>query len=138
MLDQSGIKEILENARKIAVVGLSPREERPSNRVARYLLAQGYEIIPVNPGYQEILGIKTRKSLAEIKQGEVDIIDVFRRSEEVGEFLEDAIRIAPKLFWLQEGIVNDAVVQKLEEAGIPAVQNLCIMKEHIRLFDVRG
>ena len=115
----------------IAVVGLSPKAERPSHGVARYLLAQGYCIIPVNPAHEEILGLKCYPSLKEVPEP-VEVVDVFRRAEHAVPMAEEAIAVGAKAFWLQLGIVNDEAVRLAEEAGLLAVQNRCIKIEHER------
>ncbi|UCD37901.1 MAG: CoA-binding protein [Fidelibacterota bacterium] len=121
--------ETILSMKTIAVVGLSPNEIRPSHGVARYLLAQGYHIIPVNPGYDEILGLKSYPSLSVVPEP-IDIVDVFRRPEQVLPIAEEAVAIGAKALWLQLGIVNDAAVQLAEKAGLLVVQNRCIKIEH--------
>ena len=113
------------------MVGLSPKAERPSHGVARYLLAQGYRIIPVNPAHEEILGLKCYPSLKEVPEP-VEVVDVFRRTEYAVPMAEEAIAVGAKAFWLQLGIVNDEAVRLAEEAGLLAVQNRCIKIEHER------
>ena len=115
----------------IAVVGLSPKAERPSHGVARYLLAQGYRIIPVNPAHEEILGLKCYSSLKEVPEP-VEVVNVFRRTEHAVPMAEEAIAVGAKAFWLQLGIVNDEAIQLAEAAGLLAVQNRCIKIEHER------
>jgi predicted CoA-binding protein len=115
----------------IAVVGLSPKEDRASNAVARYLLAQGYRVIPVNPGYDEILGLKSYPSLKDIPEP-VEVVDVFRRSEQVLPVAEEAVAVGARALWLQLGIVNDEAVRLAEAAGLLTVQNRCIKIEHER------
>ena len=115
----------------IAVVGLSPKAERPSHGVARYLLAQGYRVIPVNPAHEEIIGLKCYPSLKAIPEP-VEVVDVFRRAEHAVPMAEEAIAVGAKAFWLQLGIVNDDAVRLAEEAGLLAVQNRCIKIEHER------
>ena len=115
----------------IAVVGLSPKAERPSHGVARYLLAQGYRIIPVNPAHEEILGLKCYPSLKEVLEP-VEVVDVFRRTEYAVPLAEEAVAIGAKAFWLQLGIVNDEALQLVEAAGLLVVQNRCIKIEHER------
>jgi len=127
------IKETLESSKVIAIVGLSPKEDRPSNDVARYLKEKGYKIIPVNPGHEEILGEKSYPSLSAITE-KVDIVDIFRKSSEVLPVVEEAIKLNPKCIWLQLGIANDEAKRIAEENGIFFVQDKCIKLEHIRLF----
>ncbi len=126
-------KELLEQARTIAVVGLSPDESRASNRVARYLIDAGYTIIPVNPLHDRILGITSAASLADVTQP-VDIVDIFMRSEHLLPVVEQAIQLRPKAIWLQLGIVNDEAKRLVEAAGIGFLQDACIKIEHQRLL----
>ncbi|NOY76493.1 MAG: CoA-binding protein [Calditrichaeota bacterium] len=128
------MKAILENSTRIAVVGLSPKPDRPSNDVARYLMSQGYEIIPVNPGQTEILGQVCYPSLREIP-GPVDVVDIFRRSEYVVPIVEEAIAIGAKYVWMQEGIVNSEAAELAEKHNIPVVMDFCMKVAHIMLHD---
>ena len=123
------IGEILRRSKTIAVVGLSPRPERPSYHVAQYLQSQGYTIIPVNPGHAEILGEKAYKTLLEIP-GSIDIVDIFRKPEAVGPIAEEAIAKKAKVLWMQEGIINNEAAGKAKAAGLAVVMNRCIMKDH--------
>lgn len=127
------IRKLLKEVKVIAVVGLSPKEDRPSNSVARYLKSKGYRIVPVNPGHDEILGEKCYKSLSEIPF-QVDIVDIFRRSEEVLPVVQEAIKLKPKCIWLQLGIVNDDAKKLSEENGIFFVQDKCLKIEYSRLI----
>lgn len=115
----------------IAVVGLSPRTDCPSHGVARYLLAYGYHIIPVNPAYEKILGLKCYPSLKDIPEP-VEVVDVFRRAEHALPVAEEAVAIGARALWLQLGIVHDEAVRLAEAAGLLAVQNRCIKIEHMR------
>ena len=126
-------KDVFASSKIIAVVGLSPKADKPSNRVANYLKVHGYRIIPVNPQYEEILGEKSYKSLSDIPD-KVDVVDIFMRAENVVPVVEEAIRIKPKAIWLQLGIVNDEAKAIAEKTGIDFVQNLCIKLEHERLI----
>ena len=128
----SDIKDILENAKTIAILGLSPKPDRDSNRVARYLKDHGYRIIPVRPGQQEILGQSAYATLDDIKE-KVDIVDVFRNPEQILPHAHEAIRMQPKVFWMQLGIENQEAASLLIEAGIDVVMNKCIKIEHDRL-----
>ena len=130
--EDSDIKGILENAKTIAILGLSPESERASNEVARYLKDQGYSIIPVRPGQEEILGQRAYATLDDIKE-HVDIVDVFRNPEQVLPHAHEAIRIKPKIFWMQLGIENQKAASLLVKAGIDVVMNKCIKIEHDRL-----
>ena len=126
------IKEILHTSKTIAVVGLSPKPNRPSNEVARYLLDVGYTIIPVNPGQNEILGEKCYASLSEIPQ-QVDIVDIFRRPEEVGPVVEQAVAIGAKVVWMQEGIVNEEAAAIARDAGLSVIMDRCLKVDHAEL-----
>ncbi len=116
----------------IAVVGLSPKEDRPSIDVARYLLDHGYKIIPVNPGQDEILGHKCYPNLSAIPEP-VDLVDVFRRPEHCPPIAEQAVAISAKALWLQLGIVNDDAARIASNAGLLVVMDRCIKIEHARL-----
>jgi len=132
------IKEILSGAKVIAVVGLSPREERPSNVVAGYLKNAGYKIIPVNPGHKEILGEKCYPSLEEIPEiyrRQIDIVDVFRRSEDTPRIVKDAAQhTSARVVWLQEGISSDEAASLARSYGLEIIMDRCILKEHRKLF----
>ena len=127
--DKKTIGEVLENCRTIAVVGMSPRPERDSHRVGRYLIEHGYTVIPVRPAQEEILGQKAYRTLADVKEP-VDIVDVFRRSEHIPAVAEEAIRLKPRIFWMQLGIENQDAALRLTAAGIDVVMNRCIKQEH--------
>lgn len=128
----SEIKDILENAKTIAILGLSPKPERDSNKVARYLKDHGYRIIPVRPGREEILGQSAYATLDDIKE-HVDIVDVFRNPEQIVPHAHEAIRMQAKVFWMQLGIENQEAASLLVKAGIDVVMNKCIKIEHDRL-----
>lgn len=130
--EDSDIKEILENTKTIAILGLSPKPERESNKVAIYLKGQGFRIIPVRPGQKEILGQSVFATLDDIKE-HVDIVDVFRNPEQVLPHAHEAIRMQPKVFWMQLGIENQKAASLLVKAGIDVVMNKCIKIEHDRL-----
>ncbi|PQP35372.1 CoA-binding protein [Desulfobacteraceae bacterium SEEP-SAG9] len=132
--DDKKIKDILDTSKTIAVLGLSPKPERASHQVAGYLKAQGYRIIPIRPGEAEILGEKVYASLDDVN-GPIDIIDVFRNSDQVIAHAHEAIRLKPKVFWMQLYIENKEAAALLTEAGIDVVVNRCIKVEHGRLFD---
>lgn len=125
-------KEILNTSRVVAVVGLSPNPDRPSYRVASYLKEQGYKIIPVNPTTGEILGEVSYPDLSSIPET-VDVVDIFRRSEEVPAIVEDAIKIGAKVVWMQEGIINEEAATRAREAGLLVVMDRCMLKEHQKL-----
>ncbi len=122
------IDRILGEAKTVAVVGISDKPERPSHAVARYLARAGYRVVPVNPKLSEVLGEKAYPSLSEIPVP-VDLVDVFRRSENVPPLADEAVRIGAKFFGMQEGVRSDDAAAALTRAGIPVVMDRCIMKE---------
>jgi predicted CoA-binding protein len=126
------IQRIIKKAKTIAVVGLSSKIDRPSNRVAAYLQRRGYDVIPVNPGETEILGCPSYPNLAAIGRA-VDIVDVFRRPEDGVAIAAEAIRIGAGCIWLQEGIVSEEAYRLAGAAGVPIVMDRCLKKEHQRL-----
>jgi len=125
------IKRILDECRTIAVVGLSSSSWRPSNGVAAYMKRVGYRIIPVNPNETEVLGEKAYASLGELS-APIDLVDVFRRSEEAGAAVDEAIAIGAKAVWLQEGVIDEAAAQRALNAGLLVVMDRCWLKEHAR------
>jgi predicted CoA-binding protein len=123
--------QILKNAKTIAVVGLSDKPDRPSYEIARYLQSQGYRIIPINPKVESVLGEKAYKSILDVpKEIQIDIVDVFRRSEEVLPVVEEAIQRKVGCIWLQLGISNEEAYLKAQEAGIPMIMDTCIAVTH--------
>ena len=125
------IEAILRQARVIAVVGLSPRPDRPSHAVSSYMQAQGYRIIPINPNCSEILKESCYPSLLDLPEGsKIDIVNIFRRSEAIGPIVEQAIKIGARCVWMQEGVWNPQAALKTEEAGLDVVMNRCIMRDH--------
>ncbi len=134
MNEPDRIREALATAKTIAVVGCSPKPHRASHAIASYLQESGYRVIPVNPGHASILGQKCYRSLAEIPpEVRVDIVDVFRRSEEVPPIAEQAIARGAGFFFMQQGVVSPESAKKLEAAGIPVAMDRCIMVERERL-----
>lgn len=127
------LKRLFETVRTIAVVGCSPRPERPGHYVAKYLQDLGYRIIPVNPGQTEILGEKCYASLRDIPEP-VDMVDCFRRAEDIPPVVEDAIAIGAKFVWMQLGIVNEEAAQRAIAAGIGVVMDRCPKIDYPRLF----
>jgi len=123
------IRSILGGSRVIAVVGLSPNPARPSNRVASYMLRAGYCIIPVNPGHSEILGQKCYPNLRSVPQ-DIDIVDIFRRAEEVEPIVRDAIAVGARVVWMQQGIVNERAAGLAEQNGIVVVMDRCISVDY--------
>ena len=132
-MNDTQVTELLRSAKTIAVVGLSSNRMRASFGVSRFLQRQGYRIIPVNPNETEVLGERAYASLRDVP-GEIDIVNIFRRSEKVPEVVDDALGKRPRCIWMQEGIVNQAAASKAESAGIPVVMNRCILKELARLL----
>jgi len=126
------VKAALASAKTVAIVGLSPKPDRDSYQVAAYLQQRGYRMLPVRPAQAEILGEKAFASLDDIP-GPVDIIDVFRSSDQVLPHAREALRLKPKLFWMQEGIENHEAAALLTAAGIDVVMNRCIKHDHARL-----
>ncbi len=128
------MRELLTMARTIAVVGLSDKPERDSNEVARYLLSQGYRVIPVNPTLSEVLGQHSYPSLTDIPaENRLDIVDIFRRSDLVYPVVEESLRRGVGAIWLQLGVENEAAAQLALSRGIAVYQNICIMQQHRRL-----
>ena len=124
--------EILTKYRNVAVVGLSSDPLKPSRKVAVYLAEHGYNVIPVNPKAAEILGKKSYPSLSAVPE-KVEIVDIFRRPEDVMPIVEEAIKVGAKVVWMQEGIVNEAAAQKAREAGLQVVMDKCIRRELMKL-----
>ncbi|MBF0614577.1 MAG: CoA-binding protein [Magnetococcales bacterium] len=125
---------LLTRARVIAVVGLSPKPDRASYRVAEYMQQAGYRIIPVRPMGEEILGERCYPSLEEIpREIHVDIVDLFRRAEETPPLAEESVRIGADCLWLQSGILNDDSMAIARQGGLLAIQDRCLMVEHRRL-----
>lgn len=125
------IKKILEDCRTIAVVGLSSSPARASNGVAGYMKRQGYKIIPVNPKEEQVFGEKSYPTLADVPI-KIDLVDVFRRSEEAGKVVDEAIKVGAKAVWLQEGVIDNAAAERAQQAGLLVVMDRCWLKEHAR------
>jgi predicted CoA-binding protein len=128
------IRELLTTSRTIAIVGLSDKPERDSNEVARYLKLQGYRIVPVNPLVKEVLGETAYPSIEAIPAHlAIDIVDIFRKSEDVPPIVEAALPRKPKAIWMQLGVENEAAAESARKHHRLVVQNRCIMQEHRRL-----
>ena len=127
------LRRILRDARTIAVVGLSAEWHRPSNFAAKYLQEHGYRVIPVNPRYEEVLGERCHPELGSIDEP-VDIVDVFRRTEDVLPIARDAITIGARVLWQQIGVCNLEADRLVTAAGLDSVMNRCVKIEHGRLF----
>jgi predicted CoA-binding protein len=126
------IRRILDECHTIAVVGLSDKPDRPSNDVALYLKEHGYRIIPVNPKLNEVLGERAYPDLLSIPGG-IDVVDIFRRSEDVGPVVDGAIKKGAKVVWMQLGVINEEAAQKARAAGIEVVMDRCMKHEHVIL-----
>lgn len=134
MNEPERIRRALETARTIAVVGCSPNPARASHAIARFLVAQGYRVVPVNPGHREILGLPCFRTLSQVPEDvEIDIVDVFRRSEFVGPIADEAVARGVSFFWMQLGVVDRDAAGRLEGAGIGVAMDRCILVEHERL-----
>jgi predicted CoA-binding protein len=125
------IRRILDECRTIAVVGLSSDPWRPSNSVSAYMRRSGYTVIPVNPNETEVFGAKAYPDLAAVP-GTIELVDVFRRSEEAGKAVDEAIAVGAKAVWLQEGVIDKAAAQRALDAGLLVVMDRCWLKEHLR------
>ncbi len=133
MMNDEELIELLQQAKTIAVVGLSNNPARASLGVARFLIRQGYRVIPVNPGETEVLGQQAYPSVKDVSES-IDIVDIFRRSEAVPEAVEDALTKSPRCIWMQEGVVNKEAAKRAEAAGVRVVMDRCILKELARLL----
>lgn len=133
MTDIAELRQILDENRVIASVGLSANWYRPSFFAAKYLQEHGYRIIPVNPRYPEILGERCYASLSEIAEP-IDVVQLFQRADKVQPFVEEAIKIGAKVIWMQIGIVNQQAAEQARAAGLQVVMDRCIKIEHGRLF----
>jgi predicted CoA-binding protein len=127
------IKDLLQKAHTIAVVGLSSSRFRASYGVSQYMQSAGYRIIPVNPNEQEVLGEKSYARLEDVPE-KIDVVDVFRRSEFVPEIVDAAIRVGARAIWMQDGVVNETAAQRARDAGLFVVMDDCILREHRRLM----
>jgi predicted CoA-binding protein len=133
MNSEETIRRILEECHTIAVVGLSSDTWRPSNSVSAYMRRTGYTVIPVNPNETEVFGEKAYPDLASVPE-KVDLVDVFRRSEEAGKAVDEAIAVGAKAVWLQEGVIDRDAAQRALDAGLLVVMDRCWLKEHRRAF----
>lgn len=125
------IERILDECKTIAVVGLSSSPFRPSHGVASYMKRQGYKVIAVNPNETEVLGEPSYPSLFDVPEP-IDLVDIFRRSDEAGKAVDDAIAVGAKAVWLQEGVIDEAAAQRALDAGLLVVMDRCWLKEHMR------
>lgn len=127
------MKGILLSAETVASVGLSGNKEKVSNGVGAYLLEHGYHVIPVNPTTDEILGRKSYPDLESVPE-KIDVVQVFRRPEDVPPVVDQAIKVGAKVVWMQEGIINEEAAQKAREAGLQVVMDACMRATHKRLI----
>ncbi len=127
------IKAILRNYKVVAVVGLSPKTERPSYRVAQYLKDHGYQIVPVNPGQKEILGEKCYPRLPDIPFP-VEVVDIFRNIEAIPAIVDEAIAVGAKVVWMQQGLAEPVSARKAREAGLQVVMDRCMKIDHAQLL----
>ncbi|MDQ1707432.1 MAG: uncharacterized protein QOJ88_643 [Pyrinomonadaceae bacterium] len=126
---QETIKAILDDCKTIAVVGLSSDPGRPSFGVASYMKRRGYKVIPVNPNETEVFGEQAYASLAAVPE-QIDLVDIFRRSDEAGKAVDEAIAIGAKAVWLQEGVIDRDAAQRAKAAGLLVVMDRCWLKDH--------
>ena len=126
------IRKIVDECRTIAVVGLSSNSARPSYGVAAYMQRQGYRVVPVNPNETEVLRQRAYASLAEVPD-KIDLVDIFRRSDEAGKAVDEAIAVGAKAVWLQEGVIDNAAAQRALDVGLLVVMDRCWLKEHARM-----
>jgi hypothetical protein len=129
---EADIARLLEQSRTITVVGLSPKEQRDSNRVARYLIEQEYDVVPVNPGQETLLGRRCYKRVSEVPV-KIDIVDCFISPSRIPKVVEEAIAVGASALWMQLGVVHNEAAARAREAGLQVVMNKCIMVEHKRL-----
>ena len=132
MLSDKEIKSLLKNSKTIAVVGISRDRGKPSHKIPKYLKEKGYKIIPINPFADKVLGEKSLKSLAQVKDT-VDIVDIFRPGDEVYEIVKQAVALKPKIIWMQSGIKNEKAKKYAEKYNIAVVMDKCLGKEHHKL-----
>jgi hypothetical protein len=133
MNDDKVLKEILLTTKTIASVGLSSNPEKESHGIALYLKDQGYRIIPVNPTTPEVLGEKSYPDLESVPE-KIDVVQVFRKPEDVPPVVDEAIKVGAKVVWMQEGIVHEDAAQKARDAGLQVVMDACMRATHRRLI----
>ena len=137
MIGKSEVELQLSESKTIAVVGMSPRPDRPSHYVAKYLMEQGYKVIPVNPAVEEVLGMKSYPDIVSIPE-RVDMVDIFRRSSQVPPVVEDAIAAGVRFVWMQDGVVHDEAAAKARAAGMSVVMDNCTLREHSGIYGGSG
>ena len=131
MNEPETIKRIFEECQTIAVVGLSSNVFRPSNGVASFMRTKGYKVIPVNPNETEVLSIKAVANLESVPE-KIDLVNIFRRSEEAGSVVDEAIKIGAKAVWLQEGVIDKEAAKRAESAGLLVVMDRCWLKDYVK------
>lgn len=129
--DPEVIGRMLSEGKTIAVVGLSSNASRASNSVSRYMQSHGYRIIPVNPNETSVLGEKAYAQLEDVPD-KIDLVNIFRRSEEAGQHVDEAIRLGARGVWLQEGVIDEEAARRALDAGLGVVMDRCILKEHLK------
>jgi uncharacterized protein len=134
---QDEIADILKKYKTVAVVGMSRNPEKDSYRIPEYLMKNGFHVIPVNPSAEEILGLKSYKKLGDIPE-QVDIVDMFRPTEDIPNYVQDVIQKRPKVFWEQLGVHNEDAEEKIAATGIKVVYDHCMMQEHKKLRAQKG
>ena len=127
--NESVMRKVLHESKTIAVYGASDREWRTSNSISKFLISVGYEVIPVNPKYDEILGSKCYAKLSDIDV-QIDIVDVFRRPSEVVQVAEESVKIGAKAIWFQEGVINEKAAEIASSGGLDVIMDRCILKEY--------
>ncbi len=130
--DVGAAAELLKKARSVAVVGVSPKEERDSNKVARYLKEHGYKVIPVNPGLKEVLGETCYPDLKSIPE-HIDVVDIFRSVDAIPGIVDEAIAVGADAVWMQLGLAHEEAAEKARKAGLTVVMNRCMKIDHARL-----
>ena len=131
--DEGALRRLLSEARRIVVVGLSPKPHRDSNRVGRYLLDRGYEVVPVYPREEEILGQRVYRRIQDVP-GPIDMVDVFRRSSELPGVVDDALAAKTPALWFQLGCVHEEAARRAADAGVLVVMDRCIMVDHAHIL----
>jgi predicted CoA-binding protein len=134
--DDASLSNILKSVRTVACVGVSSNPAKPSYGIFQYLVEAGYHMIPVNPTTPEIMGRRSYPDVASIPEA-IDVVQIFRKPEDVPSVVEDAIRAGAKVVWMQEGIVNEQAAARAEQAGLQVVMDRCMMQTHKRLFGRR-
>lgn len=127
------IDKMLKEIRTIAVVGLSSDPSRASHSVSRYMQSRGYRIIPVNPNETNVLGEKAYRTLEEVPE-KIDLVNIFRRGEEAGKHVDEAMRIGARAVWLQEGVIDEQAARRALDGGLAVVMDRCILKEHLKRY----